>query len=236
MAVAARFGSRVELLELGASGGLNLNIDRFCYTLGGVEVGVPDSTVRLAPTWEGPAPLVAPVEVVARAGVDLHPLDMTDDAVAQHMLAYIWPDQLQRVQNAQAAIGIARQYPPVITRADGVITRADGVEWLAKQLARTQADGVVRIIYHSIALVYFPPAAQRDIAAMIEAAGAKADALHPLAWLSLEAENNRGLPKLTLRVWPGSGEVEQLATAHPHGTFVQWLGNARRALETHAPV
>lgn len=217
MVVAKYFGPKVEILELGASGGLNLNMDRFGYTLGGASSGDAASPLHLTPDWKGPAPDGAPVEIVARAGVDLQPLDMTDDAVAARMLAYIWPDQKQRVANAEAAITIAKTYPPPVEQADGVT-------WLAERLAQPQAAGVTRVIYHSIALVYFPEAAQAAVTAMIETAGNRADADHPLAWISYEAPGNVGLPDLTLRTWPGDGAPVKLATAHPHGTSIEWFG------------
>jgi hypothetical protein len=43
--IARRFGPKLEILELGASGGLNLNMDRFCYDLGSVAAGDPQSPV-----------------------------------------------------------------------------------------------------------------------------------------------------------------------------------------------
>ena len=227
MVVTKCFGPRVELLELGASGGLNLNMNHFGYNLHGALAGDAASPVQIIPQWTGPAPDVAPVDVVARAGVDLQPLDMTDDAVAAHMLAYIWPDQTQRVANAEAAIAIANAYPPPVAQGDGVA-------WLAEQLARPQEKGVTRIIYHSVALVYFPETAQAEVTSLIEAAGTRADADHPLAWISFE-HLNMGLPDLTLRMWPGDGDAAggqkagapvKLATAHPHGTKVEWFGMA----------
>ena len=45
-----------ELLELGSSAGLNLNMRLYGYDLGGVLAGDPDSPVRLHPDWRGPPP------------------------------------------------------------------------------------------------------------------------------------------------------------------------------------
>jgi len=181
-----------------------------------VKAGDPASAVQLAPAWTGPMIEVTPVEVVARRGVDLNPLDLTDPAVADHMLAYIWPDQAQRIARAEAAIAILRAHPPIIDVADGA-------DWIAEQLARPQAEGVTRIVYHSIALQYFPPEGRARVKALIEQAGARADAAHPLAWLAMEFRSKVSTaPMLALRCWPGSGEEEQLATLHPHGATINW--------------
>ncbi|WP_156257124.1 DUF2332 family protein, partial [Sandarakinorhabdus oryzae] len=73
-AVAACDGLPVRLFELGASAGLNLNMDRFAYQLGAATAGDASSPVQLAPDWSGQPPPLAPVTVVARSGVDISPL------------------------------------------------------------------------------------------------------------------------------------------------------------------
>ena len=217
MEVARRFGPRIELLELGASGGLNLNMDRFGYDLAGVKSGDPASGVQLAPAWDGPPSPFAPVEVVARKGVDLNPLDVTDPAVSERMLAYIWPDQSERVARAEAAMVIARAHPPLIEAGDGAT-------WIEAQLPRPQAEGVTRIVYHSIALQYFPPPDRARVIAALRVAGASATAARPLAWLFMEFRDTVSTaPDLCLQCWPGSGEIETLAHVHPHGARIEWV-------------
>lgn len=215
MEIARRFGLRIELLELGASGGINLNMDRFGYTLGGLKAGDPASPVQLEPEWDGPPPALAPVEIVSRAGVDLNPLDLADPAVSDRMMAYIWPDQTLRVARAEAAIAIARAFPPPVEKGDGA-------DWIEARLAEPQAEGVTRVVYHSIALQYFPPEGRARVKAAIEAAGAKATADSPLAWLSMEFPREVIAAELNLRRWPGSGTIETLAQVHPHGARVVW--------------
>lgn len=215
--IARRFGPKMDLLELGASGGLNMNMDRYGYDFGGVLAGDLASPVQLAPDWSGETPQPIPVEFMSRRGVDLNPLDLTNPAVAALMLAYIWPDQHLRLARAEAAIALARAHPPVIDCADGA-------DWIEAQLARPQASGVTRVVYHSIALQYFPPDARQRVIAAIKAAGARADADHPLAWLAMEFRAQVSTtPELTLHCWPGSGAEVHLATVHPHGASVNWV-------------
>jgi hypothetical protein len=215
MEIARRFGPQLEVLELGASGGLNLNMDRFAYDLGGVRAGDTASPVQLAPRWEGPPPAFAAVQIVARRGVDLNPLDMTDPEVAARMLAYIWPDQKERVARAEAAMEIACRFPPPMEKGDGVA-------WLEAQLTRPQQAGVTRVIYHSVALQYFPAEGRRAVRALIEAAGAQATPERPLAWLSMEFPAKVTEAHLTLRCWPEEGAEALLALAHPHGAWIKW--------------
>lgn len=216
MAVAAKFGPRVELLELGASGGLNLNMDRFGYDFGGARAGDLASGVQLMPIWSGQLPVIAPVDVVARSGVDLNALDMTDPDIADRMLAYIWPDQHERVTRAEEAIAIARAFPPFVESSDGA-------NWLEQRLAMPQEAGVTRVVYHSVALQYFPAEGRTRVQQAIAAAGERATADRPLAWLSMEFYEQIALAELRLTTWPGDGEYCLLARCHPHGAHIDWL-------------
>jgi hypothetical protein len=216
--VAAATGLPLALLELGASAGLNLNMDRFALDLGGVAVGDPASAVIVRPHWQGPPPPDAPIRVVARAGADIAPLDAADPAVAERLLAFIWAEQPERLARTEAAIAIARRHPPPLVRADAA-------DWLDSALV--PAAGVATIVYHSIAFQYFPPAVQARITARLAAVGAAATADRPLAWLRLEMDDpaNPALPAIRLTLWRGQGAHDHLlGHAHAHGRFVQWAG------------
>lgn len=216
MEVAHRFGLDIELLELGASAGLNLNLDRFGYDLGGVRCGDAESGVQLKPAWNGAPPKVAPVNVVARAGVDQNPLDTSKPEVVERLMAFVWPDQDERVARISAAIALARTHkPPVV--------RADAADWIEERLGHPQPEGVARIVYHSIVLQYVLPESRARIAAAIERAGSVADAARPLAWLSYEFPKVSPAAEIRLVTWPG-GESQLLGLAHPHGAVIDWAG------------
>ncbi len=206
----------LRLFELGTSAGLNLNLDRFGYRLGKVVTGDSASPVQLAPVWTGPAPPMADVKVLTRRGVDINPLDVSDAAVRERLMAYVWPDQNERVSRAAAAIALAQVSPPPIDRADAA-------DWVEDRVVL--AAGSTAVVMHSIAWQYFPTATQRRIAAYLAALGAKASADTPLAWLRYEMDDAAAaeLPTLRLTLWQGGAPTERLlARAHPHGAFVQW--------------
>lgn len=218
LCVAAATGLPLALNELGASAGLNLNMDRFACLFGGVSAGDAASAVIVRPHWQGPPPPAAAITVVGRQGVDIAPLDAADDAVAQRLMAFIWADQPERLARTEAAIALARRFPPPLARGDAA-------DWLEQTLAL--ADGVATIVYHSIAFQYFPPAAQARIIAHLDAVGATATPQRPLAWLRLEMDDpaNPAQPAIRLRLWQGgAGQERLLGHAHAHGTFVQWAG------------
>ena len=207
----------LRVFELGTSAGLNLNLDRFGYRLDEVVAGDAASGVQLAPVWTGPAPPSSSVTVLTRRGVDINPLDVSDAAVCERLMAYVWPDQTERVARAAAAIALAQAWPPQIDRADA----ADWVEQVV-----TLEAGSTAVVMHSIAWQFFPAATQARSTAHLAALGSKASADSPLAWLRYEMDDAAAaeLPTLRLTLWQGGAPAERLlARAHPHGAFVRWL-------------
>ena len=79
---ARRVGANaVGLIDVGCSAGLNLNVDRVGIRYSnGQSLGDPSSAVQLSSSIVGdrPVPERAMPEVVARVGVDLDPVDVTD--------------------------------------------------------------------------------------------------------------------------------------------------------------
>jgi len=77
LVVATRTGLPIRLFEIGASAGLNLNVDRYAYAVDNRLLGQPDSTLRLRSPWRNypPAELSLPVRLVERAGCDPLPVD-----------------------------------------------------------------------------------------------------------------------------------------------------------------
>jgi hypothetical protein len=212
----------IELLEIGASAGLNLNLDRFHYQLGGLEAGPPDAKVRLNPEWRGDAPLGVWPQILSRIGVDQNPLDVGDDAVAQRLLAYCWPDQPERLARLEAAIELARAFPLKLDRGDAA-------DWIEVQLSEPQIEGRARLVMHSVFWQYVPAPAQARIEAAILSAAKQASTARPLGWLSFEPNPGElGPMQLRLKLWPG-GEDLHLATCHPHGTTINWLGSTNPA-------
>lgn len=216
-AVAARFGQPIALYELGASAGLNLQLDLYAFDLGGLRGGDRDSPVRLGPEWSGPPPPAAAVRIADRQGVDLNPLDVRRDR--ERLLAYIWPDQERRLALAEAALDIAAADPPPVDAGDAA-------DWIESRLAPAGPAGTTRVVMHSVAFQYFPAAAQARVTRHIERVGAAADARSPLAWLRFEKLPDDDRFSLRLRTWPG--EEALLGWAHPHASHVRWLGDPPR--------
>lgn len=216
MVVRAHHDMPCDLRELGASAGLNLNLDRYVYDLGGRTVGLAGSPVRVAPAWRGAPPPVRPVEIVSACGVDLRPVDIGDAAARARLMAYIWADQHDRAARLAAALAIARERPPQVDAGDIAL-------WLPDQLARPQPEGRCRIIVHSMALQYLDPVRRQTVEAAFRDAGARATATRPLARIGFEWTTPRDAVHLSLTVWP-DGATHHLATCHAYGAWIDWHG------------
>lgn len=208
------FGLPFELLELGSSAGLNLNLARYAYDLGGVAAGAADSPVRIAPEWRGACPPVSTIRVLGARGVDLSPLDTSDPAMRERLLSFIFADQPARAERLSQALAIAQQHPPRVERADALT-------WLKDRLGAPQAPGRCRAVCHSMLLQYLSADDRRAVEDAIETAGRRADMNRPLIRIGFEWTERRDEVRLTLTCWP-SGETRHLATCHPYGAWIEW--------------
>ena len=106
----------LALLEVGASAGLCLYPDVYGYRYNGVPLGDGDVVLDCTVTG-GPVPDRRP-EVVWRAGLDLHPIDVGDEDELRWLEALVWPGQKHRLDRLRGAAAVARADPPLLRRGD----------------------------------------------------------------------------------------------------------------------
>lgn len=216
LAIAEETRLPLELLEIGASAGLNLVFDRYGYELGnGRRWGPPDPPLVIDCAWRGTAPpLSAPLAVASRRACDRNPLDPASPTDAAHLAAYIWPDQSGRLARLDAALGIA---------ADARITieKADAADWAERELARPPTPGFARVLLHTIVWSYLEARTMARIEAALEAAGQRATAASPIAHLGVQPDGGSPGALVHLTVWPG-GKRRNIGRADFHGRWVEW--------------
>ena len=187
--------------------------DRYSYDYDGRRLtGTdPDAPVlRCRPL--GPVPIPARVpEVAWRAGLDLNPLDVTDDADVRWLECLIWPGETGRRERLAAAIETARSDPPPVHRGD-LLTDLPA-------LARQAPPGPTLVVYHSAVLAYVAPEQRSRFAETV--AGLNA------AWLSNEGPDV--LPGVAAPKRHGDNfalvrdGTAAIALTDPHGTWIEWL-------------
>jgi hypothetical protein len=221
LVVAARWRLPVRLFEIGSSGGLNLQADRFRITgTQGTSWGDPTSPVVLDDAWAGAGLPEASLDVVERGGSDVHPVDVTSEAGRLTLTSYVWPDMTARHARLAGAIALARSRPVPVERADA----ASYVERLAL------VPGTVTVLWHSVMWQYVPPEQQQRVTTRLSALGASASADAPL--VHLFAEPTRRTPDdehrfwMCAETWAGRGESDGervfLGRMAPHGLPVTW--------------
>ncbi len=213
--IAHQFNQPIELFELGASAGLNLNLDKFSYNLGGEGFGDSTSPVKLAPDWHGNTPPAIKPLIMERSGVDLWPIDLRDKQVANRLIAYVWPDQVERLARIEAAITLSIANPQKVDAGDAA-------EWLEVALKQPQADGTTRVIMHSVFWQYLPQSSQQKIEALIAKTSLFATDERPLCHLTFEAGRSLYSMALKLKMWPIAND-QHLANCHPHASSIDWL-------------
>ncbi|MHA1528466.1 MAG: DUF2332 domain-containing protein [Alphaproteobacteria bacterium] len=220
LTIAAETGLPLALNEIGASAGLNLHPDCYAYELGrGRRRGPGDAPLTISCDWRGaPPPLDARLEIASRAGSDIAPIDAADAQAHDGLLAYIWPDQPDRLERTAAALTHATAHAVTLARAEAA-------DWVESLLAEPPEPGIVRVLMHSIAWQYFPRATQGRIAAALADAGAAVTREAPLAWLRFEPDGIRDTAAIMLTLWRGDGaggETRALGRGDYHGRFAEW--------------
>jgi len=141
----------VGLIDVDGSAGLNLHVDRVGITYSnGQSLGDPSSPVQLSSSIVGkqPVPMHAMPEVVARIGVDLDPIDVTDMDDARWLRACLPPDQPERAARLEAELALAATSP-------ALLLQGDAVEMLPDAFARVPANALP-IVTTTWALSRFP--------------------------------------------------------------------------------
>jgi hypothetical protein len=212
-AQAARAGSPLHLIEIGASAGLNLRWDRYAYRYdGATRVGPADAGLVLDCEQRGAGPLDLPKPWPAigrRIGIDPDAIDTGDPADVLWLKALIWPDRWERVQRLHQALAAAAATPIDMIRGDGAA--------LLPGIAAGLPENGTAVVYHSFTLNQFPPAAKAAFArALSELAAAR-----PIHLIALEWTETRG-PLLTWSLLDGDRrEVRALARCDAHGAWIE---------------
>jgi len=210
-------------LDVGASAGLNLYWPSYSYRYNNGPTVGEGSTVELPCSTRGAPPIPQTMPTLAHAmGLDMSPIDVRDDDAVRWLEACVWPDQAGRFERLVAAIAIARRSPPDLRQGDAVAN----VGALVDEIAAFGHPTVTT----SWILNYLPVEGQRAFVAELDKVGIRRD----LSWILAESPaQTPGLPiptagdeeitVISLVTWrAGERVVRRLATAHPHGAWLNW--------------
>jgi hypothetical protein len=218
--------ARFAVVEIGASAGLNLFWDNYCYEYESAApapmvAGDPSSPVRIgcairgtARPPPGPDDLFA-ARVVRRIGVELDPIGLDNPDDVAWLRALVWPERRERASRLDNAIAIAQA---ARHRLNFSMRQGDGAASLPT-IAAELTDGEALCVVHSFTLNQFSSEARLTLDRTLSDAAAKRDVLR----LGLEWERGDA-PVLSLTLYGRSGgKRRDLARCDAHGSWVEWL-------------
>lgn len=206
----------LALVEVGPSAGLNLCWDRYGYDYGSFGTVGPEnaSCVLQCAVRGGDPPIPDSFPAVAsRVGIDVNPLDVTDDADRDWLRALVWPDHTGRHRVLSAAVEVARRDPPELIPGDGI-------DLLPEVLDRIPKERPV-CLFTTQVLYQFDDDARQRFETLVAEHGEKRE----LHWLSGDETDDDAEQAIVLRhARPGEprGEGKRIATYQQHGEWLRW--------------
>ena len=210
----APFEEPIALIEVGAAGGLCIYPDQFEYDYGGVRVisrdprDIPRPRFPCAVSDRHLVPQRVP-DVAFRAGVDLHPVDLSDESHIRWLTALVWPEHAERAARLRLAIDTVAALGPHVVQGDLIDTLPDLVH-------RAAPHGRV-VVFHSAVLCYLPATRRAEFQALVRSL--------PVTWISneapgvvagLDAPSPPDKPSFLVAV-----DGRTVAYADPHGAWLE---------------
>ncbi|MGB9153141.1 MAG: DUF2332 family protein, partial [Alphaproteobacteria bacterium] len=198
--------SKINIIEVGASAGINLCFDQF-------PVRPIDDGRALTLVCEDLTPIdrMLPMpEVAARVGIDPQPLDLEDDGDRLWLKACLWPEQRRRHERFDAIVDAHHSWPHV------VMLKGSALECMDRAFALCEPN-VMTVVMNTWSAFYFT-GEERD-AYFVEVA--RRCAQGNVAWISMES---------TMVKWPGvhidqaahHRAASQVVLMRPGSTPVLW--------------
>jgi Uncharacterized protein conserved in bacteria (DUF2332) len=220
LAALDRIPGPLALIELGASAGLCLGVERYSYRFDDEPVfGDGQPLLNCTTTGSGAAPAQLP-DIAWRRGVDLAPLSLTDSDDVAWLEALLPPDRPERRERLRVATTRLIDDPPDVVQGDAL-------EALPALLAAAPSGATIVVIALGT-LVYLPPAARTDVLDTVALAGARMVTLEPVSALPQIESALAGLtaPEPTPFVLAIDGVP--IAYSSAHGERMSWLSTVRQ--------
>ena len=211
--------SPVNLVDIGASAGLMLNLDLYQYDYSD-DRRYGDSAVEITTEIRGGRLPAFPqmLRVQQKTGIDQNPLDLSRSEDATWLKALIWPDQKARFMRLQEAITLAVQQPVRLEKGQRI-------EDFARILHAQDTDTPL-IVYHTHVLYQFPEDQRHLFWQMLDEFGRQRD----LYYLAAEAarilpdsDDYQGVLVQLTTYRRGEKERRPVALTNGHANWVRWL-------------
>lgn len=206
--------SEVALIDVGTSSGLNLLLDSYGYKYSnGLAAGDPKSELNITCEVRGKDFQVSKLpKITQRIGIDLNPIDLTNNDEVLWTLSLVWPDQIERVERLKAAIKILNKSTVELQKGDG--------NALLQEISTGIPKNTGICVMHSFTLNQFSAEARLQFDKSLCTISSEHDVWRiSLEWIGTES------PELELFHYVGGKilQKKRLATCHQHGEWINWL-------------
>lgn len=227
----------IHLVDLGASGGLNLVADQRHFRLTGQELGnsaiidlgfgVPvQFTVATEGNFASPRSIFCP-NIHSRIGADLVPICLNNEDREQYLEAFVWGDQPERLsvlrQGIAAVHRINQSNAPLQLHQVNLPDHLP--RFLQEQLSPLNDAPVV--LFNTYLTAYLH---DKGVSLRKHLNSWATEQTQPVLWLQWEPPGKEKKPpafgwvKWTADLWHQGRHLHwHLAWAHPHGNHIQWL-------------
>lgn len=210
--VARRVLEPMALIEIGASAGLMLAFDRFRYVFGDETWGNRDSTVTLTTELRGAQPRLPPhsFSIASRVGLDLYPVDVTNESDVRWLDALVWPGHEERRTRLRRAVTAVASDPPALVAGDALD--------VLPAFINSVDNHVVPVVFHSFALIQWSGEQRAELDRLLSQAG------RPILRIWLEWFGyKRNLPVIKVYEYRDARvQVNTLGRFHHHGRWLDW--------------
>ncbi len=203
---------RFHLIEVGASAGLNLAMDRYRYEFGDLRWG-PASRVVLEGEWRGRRVALRDIEVLSRTGLDLSPILPGDVDAQQWLDALIWPEQMERRDRLRAALSMVPTLGLEMVAGDALETLPDALERLPA--------GEPAVVINAFTFGQLTPEGRERVEAICDAERESRRVYRVSLELLANADEWARVSVAN------QGPLVQIGQAHPHGEWVELWDQAR---------
>ena len=196
-------------IDVGASAGLNMMWDRYQYRYSdGSMYGAQECEALIECELRSDMPELPDEfpEVSFRVGVDLNPVDLSDEEEFAWMMALVWPDHPDRACLLRAARDVWLADPPRVEAGDAL-------DVLPRLLSEIPSDAAL-CVYHCHTLNQFPTESRYAFYRILH----RESFAKPVYHIPSEGEYMR-----VDRIVNGESDTILSARRNAHGRWIEWI-------------
>lgn len=210
-------GEAVNIIDIGASAGLNLNLDLYEYHYNGRRQ-FGNSPVKIKSEVSGIFPAFQNIALVnKKIGIDQNPIDVKLKEEALWLKALVWPDLSERFDRLENAIKIAQNSNIELCKASEIHD--------FETIIRDQDATLPLVVYHTHALYQFPAEKRQAFWSMLDRVGKSRNfyylAVEGNVVLARSYEKKGILVELTTYK-NGSKSSKLMAETNGHANWIKW--------------